>query len=111
LSMGTSFFLSSMLARASTDDQRDVIIQSGTAAGTAIGAFLFYRMGATKDRQIAVDKIRKERSLKKGEMDLDNTIKKRTEIQSELEKIRQERARQDEEIKKLQKQINDKQKK
>ncbi len=111
LSAGTSFFLSSMMSRAAADKNRDAIITGGTVGGTMVGAWLFSRIGAGKDRQAAILEIRRERSEMKSESDLDDTRASKVRAQSELEKLREERSRQDQEIKKLQKQIQEKQKK
>jgi hypothetical protein len=111
LSAGTSFFLSSMLSRAAADKNRDAIITGGTVGGTMVGAWLFSRIGAHKDRQLAIQEVRLERSEVKSEADLDGTRTNKTRVKSELEQLRQERSKQDQEIKKLQQQIQEKQKK
>jgi hypothetical protein len=111
LSLGTSFFLSSMLSRASADHNRDTILYSGSAGGTIAGVFLFSHMGAKKDRQQAIQKVRQERSLEKGETNLNDIVSKKAQVQSEMETLRKERAAQDEEIKKLEKKIQEKQNK
>ncbi len=61
LSMGSAFFLSSMATRVGDQENRDAIVIGGTAGGTALGAFLFSRIGARKDRQIAIETVRDER--------------------------------------------------
>jgi len=111
LSLGTSFFLSRMVSRALGDEDRDAVLYSGTATGAAAGALLFSRLGANKDRQQAIQQIRRERAVAQGQRDLNGEVKKRQHVQTELEKLRQERADQDAEIKRLQQKIQDKQKK
>jgi hypothetical protein len=111
LSLGTSFFLSSMLSRALGDDQRDAVLYGGSAGGTLVGVWLFHGLGRGKDRQQAIQEIRQERASHKGVLDLQGVTKKREQVQSELDKLRQDRLRQDEEIKKLQQRIQEKQKK
>ncbi len=111
LSLGTSFFLSSMASRALGDDDRDAVLYGGTAVGTAAGVLLFSHIGAKKDRQQAIQQIRRERAVTQGQRDLNGEVKKREHVQTELEKLRQERADQDAEIKRLQQKIQDKKKK
>ncbi|NLP09058.1 hypothetical protein GX408_01540 [bacterium] len=111
LSLGTSFFLSSMASRALGDDDRDAVLYGGTATGTAAGVLLFSRIGSKKDRQHAIQQIRRERAVAQGQRDLNGEVKKREHVQTELEKLRQERAAQDAEIRRLQEKIQDKQKK
>ncbi len=111
LSLGTSFFLSSMASRALGDDDRDAVLYGGTATGTAVGVLLFSRIGAKKDRQQAIQQIRRERAVTQGRRDLNGEVKKREHVQTELERMRQERADQDAEIKRLQQKIQDKKKK
>lgn len=108
LSLGTSFFLSSMASRALGDDDRDAVLYGGTATGTAAGVLLFSRIGSKKDRQQAIQQIRRERAVTQGQRDLNGEVKKRAHVQTELEKLRQERADQDAEIKRLQQKIQDK---
>jgi hypothetical protein len=111
LSMGTSFFLSSMLSRVAGDEQRDAIILGGTAAGTAAGAILFHRMGARKDRDTAIREIKYNRALEKGAGDVTKPQDQKIKIDSELDQIRRERAKQDAEIERLKSKIKENQKK
>lgn len=61
LSMGTSFFITSMASRSIDSDDRNPVLVGGTAAGTAVGAFLFSRLGARKDRQAAIATVNAQR--------------------------------------------------
>ncbi len=111
LSLGSSFFLSSMLSRAAGEENRDAIILGGTALGTTAGTWLFYRMGARKDRTVAIREIKYNRSLEKGAGDVTNQDKEKSKIDAELERIRRERAQQDAEIEQLKSKIKENQKK
>ncbi len=90
LSMGTSFFLSSMVSRSQGDDDHDAVIYGGTAAGTILGTFWFSRIGLAKDRKEAIKTIREER--------YQESVLEEQERKEQLEK----------EINRLQKQIEEK---
>jgi hypothetical protein len=111
LSMGTSFFLSSMLSRVAGEDQHDAIVLGGTALGTTVGAILFHRMGVRKDRDAAIREIKYNRALEKGAAGVGTPPDQKTGVDSELEKIRRERAQQDAEIERLKSKIKENQKK
>ncbi len=101
LSFGISFFIGSLINRGIDDvDKGETAMWTATGVGTAVGTFLFARAGARKDRRIAVNKIRKERfeiAQKKAEEER----LKRKKILEEIERLKAERRRQDEELKKL----------
>lgn len=86
LSLGTGFFLSSMISRAMGDENRDAVIYGGTAAGTALGAFLFSRIGARKDRNQAIERIRQERYQKSVLQER----KRKEELEKEINRIREQ---------------------
>lgn len=110
LSLGTSFFVSSMISRASDDGNRNAITYGGTAAGTAIGTLLFSRAGAHRDREFAIQKITLERIGQQVKDEVAES-KRKAEIQKEIERIKQERAAQQAEIEALRKKIEEKRKK
>ena len=107
LSLGTGFFLSSMASRALEDENRDAVIYGGVAGGTLIGAFIFYHFGDQKDRQAAIGELQLQSSAKDSH-EVSRSVMEREQVQSELEKLRQQQSRQNEEIKRLQKQIEEK---
>ena len=89
LSVGTSFFLSSMASRAADEESRDPIIISGTAAGGLLGGYLFYRLGARKDRARAIELIREQRQGRYDSKILEE--RRRTEeIQKEIESLKKQ---------------------
>ena len=100
LSLGTSFFLSSMISR-SDDDNRDPIIYTGTAVGTLLGGWMFSRIGHNKDRRVAISEIDTKRAAA-AEHD------KREKIQSEIDKLQKERETQEAELKSLRKKASEK---
>lgn len=101
LSFGLSFFIGSLINRGMDDvDQGKTAMWITTGVGTAIGTFLFAKVGAKKDRAVAIDKIRKERyELAKKKAEEERL--KRKKIVDEIERLRQERKKQDEELKRL----------
>ncbi|NOY59892.1 MAG: hypothetical protein GXO75_13330 [Calditrichaeota bacterium] len=109
LSLGVSFFASSMLSRGLDGDSRDPIIYGGTAGGTLVGAFLFYKMGAQKDRRDAINAIR----IKKNNTfrDLRKEREHQKKVQEELEQLKKDRERQAREMEQLKKEIEAKKKK
>lgn len=109
LSMGTSFFISSMIARATDEEnnKRENIIYGGTAAGTAAGALIFSQIGKRKDRHQAIEMIRKERAFDPG-MTIEEDKKRKEQILEEIEALKRERNFQEQEIEKLKTQIKDK---
>ncbi len=107
VSAGASFFLSSMIAKSSSDDIEDPIILSGTAAGTVLGAWLFSRVGSKKDKLDAVDSIRLARAGKSLN-GVEEEIEKQKRVQMELEKLKKEREDQEAEIEKLRKKVEEK---
>jgi len=109
LSLGVSFFASSMLSRGLEGDSRDSIIYGGTAAGTLAGTFIFYKMGAQKDRHDAINTIRIKNS--NTLRDLRKEQKHQKELNKELERLRKDRERQNKEMELLKKKIEEKKKK
>ena len=104
LSAGASFFTSSMVSRGAGEESQDGVTYGGTAAGTILGSYLFYRAGANKDRQKAVQQV-------SGSSD-DPKIRaekiKQAKIQAELEQLSQEREQQEKELLELQEKIKQK---
>ncbi len=88
LSLGASFFLSSMISRAD-EDNRDPIIYGGTAAGTALGGYLFYRMGKRKDREQAIEEIRMSRGGL-GESLIEQERQRKQELEKEIERLKKQ---------------------
>ncbi|NIA31051.1 MAG: hypothetical protein GWP06_14210 [Actinobacteria bacterium] len=109
LSLGVSFFTSSMLSRGLDGDSRDPVIYGGTVGGTLVGAFLFYRMGARKDRHDAINAIRIKKS--KTFRDLRKEREHQKKVQEELEQLKKDRERQAREMEQLKKEIEAKKKK
>ena len=111
LSFGISFFLGSLIYRGIDDVEKGkTAMWTTTGIGTVLGTFLFARSGAKKDRQLAIDKIRKERyelAQKKAEQERI----KRKKIMQEIERLKRERQRQDEELRRLKEQAQKKKKK
>ena len=100
LSLGTSFFLSSMISR-SDDDNRDPIIYTGTTVGTLLGGWMFSKIGHNKDRRVAISEIDTKRAAA-AEHD------KREKIQSEIDKLQKEREAQEAELESLRKKASEK---
>jgi hypothetical protein len=107
LSMGTSFFISSMLSRVADAEQHNAIVIGGTALGTAAGTILFHGMGARKDRDTAIREIRYNRALEKGAGDVGKEQDKKSKVDTELDQIRRERAQQDAEIERIKSKIKE----
>ena len=87
LSMGASFFLSSMISRGFDDDSRDPIIIGGTAAGTVLGAVIFSRIGAKKDRQEAIEMIKIRRGAN-AEDQIMLEKERKEQIEKEIEELK-----------------------
>ena len=101
LCAGASFFASSMISRGGDESNKDAITYSGTAAGTLIGSYLFYKAGANKDRRVAILQITgssEDPKIRAEKM-------KQDKIQSELDKQKQELLEQQKEIEKLQEEL------
>ncbi|MDZ7332405.1 MAG: hypothetical protein ONB13_04580 [candidate division KSB1 bacterium] len=111
LSFGASFFIGSLVNRSIEDaDRGQQLLWSTTAAGTAIGTYLFARLGRDKDRQLAIEKIRDQRfAAAKGKYE--ERRKKHELIRQQLEKEKAEQERQARELKLLQEQIKSKKEK
>jgi len=88
LSLGASFFLSSMISRAD-EENRDPIIFGGTAAGTAVGTYLFYRMGKRKDREQAIEEVRLSRGGL-GESLIEEERQRKEELEKEIERLKKQ---------------------
>ncbi|MBN1543538.1 hypothetical protein JW992_15460 [candidate division KSB1 bacterium] len=89
LSMGSAFFVSSMATRVGDENNRDAIVIGGTAGGTVLGAFLFSRIGARKDRQNAIDVLRAERGS--GTRDEILEEREKTEsLQQQIEELKKQ---------------------
>jgi hypothetical protein len=88
LTLGASFFLSSMISRAD-EENRDPIIYGGTAAGTALGTYLFYRMGKRKDREAAIEEIRLSRGGL-GESLIEQERQRKQELEKEIERLKKQ---------------------
>ena len=95
LSAGCSFFISSMLSRAGNHN-RGSIMTIGTATGTVLGGYAFARLGAAKDRQIAIDKI----SVMRNTLDVyqKDELERIDQIERELQQLKRERQKQQAEI-------------
>lgn len=111
LSFGASFFIGSLVNRSIEDaDRGQQLLWGTTAAGTAIGTYLFARLGRNKDRQIAIEKIRDQRfAAAKGKYE--DRKKKHELIRQQLEKEKAEQERQARELKLLQEQMKSKKEK
>jgi len=111
LSFGASFFLGSLMHRNLSDsDNRDEILWGITGAGTILGTWLFRHAGVNKDREIAIDQIREERyNEAKAAMQLE--LQKQQEVKDELDKLKLNRKKQDEEIKRLKDRLKEREKK
>jgi hypothetical protein len=88
ISLGTSFFASSMLSRATDEESREPIIYSGTAAGTALGTWLFYRIGAKKDRAAAIDRIREDRADRNLAEEILKEQKRKEKLKQEIDSLK-----------------------
>jgi len=107
LSLGSSFFLGSMISRAGDGDLRDGVIWSVAGVGTAVGAFLFARKGSRKDRLIAIDDIREKRA-NGVESELDLEQERKRQIHEEIARLKAQRMKQEEEIKALKQSVQKK---
>jgi hypothetical protein len=90
ISLGTSFFVVSMIARSSDRGIKDTIVYTGTAAGTLLGTFFFARAGRNKDRQMAIDRIRLERFESGTHEELLRETRTRDKLLQEIERIKRE---------------------
>ena len=104
LSMGASFFASSMISRASDKKNDDPIIVAGTATGTAIGAYFFARAGRKKDCQHAITEILSARGSA-ASSEAASEKQRRENIQKEIDQLRRDREKQNAEIEELKKKI------
>jgi len=100
LSLGTSFFLSSMASRAADEDAHDTIVNSGTAAGTLIGTWLFARAGKKRDYDQAVATIRVKRGASPAQ-NIETEKAKQKRIQKEMNELQKQREAQEAELKRL----------
>ncbi|MCD6115447.1 hypothetical protein J7K93_00390 [bacterium] len=96
LSSGTSLFISSMLAG---ENATKSTVFGETAAGTAVGTFLFVKAGMAKDRKEAIEKIKQERQArvlkkrkvkKNDQTNMRDLINKEKAKQQTLQKEREE---------------------
>lgn len=111
LSFGASFFIGSLIHRGLDDeDLGRTAMWSTTGVGTAVGTFLFARAGKKRDRFAAIEQIRDER-FKLAQSKANSEKAKRQKVQSELDKIKAERDKKNEEIRLLQEQIEKQKKK
>jgi len=101
LSFGASFFIGSLLHRSmSESDSRDAALWGTTAAGTALGTYMFTKAGKNKDRNVAIAEIRENRyQVAKKEMELEK--RKHERIQKELQGMKAARDKQNSEIERL----------
>jgi KaiC/GvpD/RAD55 family RecA-like ATPase len=108
LSFGASFFVGSLLNRSLNDvDLGRTVMWATTAVGTVVGTTFFAKAGAKRDRFVAVEKIREQR-VELAKQQVEQERLKRLKIQEELQKVKEERKRQDEEISKLKEQTKQK---
>ena len=110
LSLGASFFLSSMVSRNADEDSKDAIIYSGSAIGTLFGGYFFTKMGMKKDREKAINDIISARASDPSH-GLSEEKLKRLEVDEEIKRLKEERMRQNAELEALKKQIEAKKKK
>ena len=88
ISLGTCFFASNMLSRTTDEEGREPIIYGGTAAGTALGTWFFYRLGAKKDRRQAIDLIRQERADRELAEEILKEQEKREQVEKQIESLK-----------------------
>ena len=111
LSFGASFFIGSMLHRSISDaEYRNTALWTTTGVGSAIGTYLFARTGKNKDRQASIMDIR-ERRYAIAQKEANMHKKKQQKVRSELEKAKRDRKKQNLEIRRLQKRLNEQEKK
>jgi len=111
LSFGASFFVGSLAHRNLEDSEyQEEALWSITGVGTVLGAWLFHRAGAKKDRELAINEIRELRymnAMKKMESERE----KRREVKEKLNKLKSNKKKQDEEIERLKNRLKDRDKK
>lgn len=107
LSFGISFFLGSLVQRASHDG--NVAFIPVTAGGTILGTSLFAWWGWRRDRLQAIERIREQR---KDEtlIKLQQEQQKQKEVKEETEKIKAQRKKLEEEKRRLIEELQKKQK-
>jgi len=105
LSMGASFFASSMISRAGDKENDDPIIVAGTAIGTSVGTFFFARAGRKKDRQHAIQEILAARGSA-ASVEAASEKQRRENIQKEIDQIKRDRAKQEAELEELKNKID-----
>ena len=111
LSFGTSFFAGSLLKRSINESNNgEKAMWATTIVGTTIGTLLFSRAGSKRDRSIAIEKIREHRYELAKKRAEDEKLK-RKKVLTELNRIKQERKKQEEEIRQLQNKVNKNKKK
>ena len=104
ISLGVSYFASSMASRNLDEDKRDTVIYGGTAAGTVLGTLIFAKIGANKDRK----RLQPAPTPKPQPSETDKTL---MQLQQEIEAQKKAREKQDAELEALKKQVEDEKKK
>ncbi|MDZ7337153.1 MAG: hypothetical protein ONB30_01290 [candidate division KSB1 bacterium] len=105
LSFGISFYTGSMLQRGLQEDPTDNTLRIAvTSVGTAIGALFFAHKGDNRDRQLAIQQIRRERAIA-AEQELEAERRRKAQVEAELERLRREQETQEREIEALRKQL------
>ena len=98
LSFGTSFFVGSLISK--DLDNGSTVLAAATGAGGTLGTILFVRTGSSRDKKIAIEKIRDERralqiNFKKEQEDkssaeIEKMLKEEKEKQESLRKEREQ---------------------
>lgn len=109
LSFGVTFFVAANILHETDDGAQGTALWVPTGVGTLIGGTVFRFQGSRLDRHNAIELIREERKVA-AIKEMNNTKKKRAELEKELKDVRDERQKQNQEINDLLKQINQKKK-
>lgn len=107
LSFGASFFIGSLADRRSDDGDHSAL-WIVTGAGTAMGTFIFFQHGRTRDFNAAVELVKEDRRSRVNAQ-LSEEEKRQSAISSEISKLQEERRKQEEERQRLLEEIRKKQ--
>jgi len=111
LSFGASFFMGSLIHRGISDsDYSNTALWTVTGVGTAFGTFFFTRSGFSKDRIASIDEIR-ERRYVIAQKEISAHKEKQENIKKELEEMKTNRKKQDDEMKRLMERLKERENK
>lgn len=108
LSFGTSLFLSSLIYRGTEDNFK--VLNPVSIGGGIVGTAVLFWQGKKRDKMLAIERIKDQRKLA-AESELESKKAEKTQLQKQLEELKNEKARMDAEKKKIEEQLKKKKKK